>query len=152
MLGYCCWFGLLSPQVKTGIVLNIIGVFCVTLAINTWGKLLFELDTFPTWANSTTSQWAVKNSCVKQIKDLNTTPYCLNPYVESHHFRSSVRGLLPSRSCTSGTNQLTFILVVLEPKVLCNYGTLRGVCVDHKYDQVICCTFSQDQDLDFIEL
>nr|XP_021144448.1 solute carrier family 13 member 5 isoform X4 [Columba livia] len=43
-------------MVKTGIVLNIIGVFCVTLAINTWGKLLFELDTFPTWANSTTSQ------------------------------------------------------------------------------------------------
>ncbi|XP_051491663.1 Na(+)/citrate cotransporter isoform X2 [Apus apus] len=43
-------------MVRSGIVMNIIGVFCVTLAINTWGRPMFELDTFPTWANSTTSQ------------------------------------------------------------------------------------------------
>ncbi|NXX93389.1 S13A5 protein, partial [Centropus bengalensis] len=40
-------------MVKTGIVMNIIGIFCVTLAINTWGRLLFDLDTFPAWANKT---------------------------------------------------------------------------------------------------
>uniref|UniRef100_A0A8C0B9F1 Solute carrier family 13 member 5 n=1 Tax=Buteo japonicus TaxID=224669 RepID=A0A8C0B9F1_9AVES len=43
-------------MVRSGIVMNIIGVFCVTLAINTWGRPMFELDTFPTWANSTTNQ------------------------------------------------------------------------------------------------
>ncbi|XP_066189736.1 Na(+)/citrate cotransporter [Sylvia atricapilla] len=43
-------------MVKTGIVMNIIGVCCVTLAINTWGRPMFELDTFPTWANTTTNQ------------------------------------------------------------------------------------------------
>ncbi|NXP11598.1 S13A5 protein, partial [Thinocorus orbignyianus] len=43
-------------MVKTGIVMNIIGVFCVTLAINTWGRSMFELDTFPAWANATANQ------------------------------------------------------------------------------------------------
>ncbi|XP_064250773.1 Na(+)/citrate cotransporter-like isoform X1 [Passer domesticus] len=40
-------------MVKTGIVMNIIGVCCVTLAINTWGRPMFQLDIFPAWANST---------------------------------------------------------------------------------------------------
>ncbi|NXF72366.1 S13A5 protein, partial [Sclerurus mexicanus] len=40
-------------MVRTGIVMNIIAVFCVTLAINTWGRPMFELDTFPAWANTT---------------------------------------------------------------------------------------------------
>ncbi|NXY35311.1 S13A5 protein, partial [Pomatorhinus ruficollis] len=43
-------------MVKTGIVMNIIGICCVTLAINTWGRPMFGLDTFPTWANTTTNQ------------------------------------------------------------------------------------------------
>ncbi|NXO22976.1 S13A5 protein, partial [Cisticola juncidis] len=43
-------------MVRTGIVMNIIGVCCVTLAINTWGRPMFGLDTFPTWANTTTNQ------------------------------------------------------------------------------------------------
>ncbi|XP_039363719.1 solute carrier family 13 member 5 [Mauremys reevesii] len=38
---------------KSGIVMNIIGVLCITLAINTWGRPLFSLDTFPSWANAT---------------------------------------------------------------------------------------------------
>ncbi|KAM9117657.1 Na(+)/citrate cotransporter [Pangshura tecta] len=40
-------------MVKSGIVMNIIGVLCITLAINTWGRPLFSLDTFPSWANAT---------------------------------------------------------------------------------------------------
>ncbi|RLV89391.1 hypothetical protein DV515_00014903 [Chloebia gouldiae] len=43
-------------MVKAGIVMNMISVFCVTLAINTWGRPMFELDTFPAWANSTRNQ------------------------------------------------------------------------------------------------
>ncbi|XP_054142978.1 Na(+)/citrate cotransporter-like isoform X1 [Melozone crissalis] len=43
-------------MVKSGLVLNIIGVCCVSLAINTWGRPMFQLDTFPAWANSTRNQ------------------------------------------------------------------------------------------------
>ncbi|XP_034404439.1 solute carrier family 13 member 5 [Cyclopterus lumpus] len=38
---------------RTGIVMNIIGILCITLAVNSWGKAMFDLDTFPAWANVT---------------------------------------------------------------------------------------------------
>ncbi|KAB5548694.1 hypothetical protein PHYPO_G00058510 [Pangasianodon hypophthalmus] len=38
---------------KAGFMLNIIGVLCINLGINTWGTLMFQLDTFPSWANAT---------------------------------------------------------------------------------------------------
>ncbi|NXG52115.1 S13A2 protein, partial [Psilopogon haemacephalus] len=38
---------------KTGFVLNILGVLTITLAINTWGSSLFQLETYPSWANRT---------------------------------------------------------------------------------------------------
>uniref|UniRef100_H0XGF9 Solute carrier family 13 member 5 n=1 Tax=Otolemur garnettii TaxID=30611 RepID=H0XGF9_OTOGA len=40
-------------MVKTGFMMNIIGVFCVFLAVNTWGRIIFDLDHFPDWANVT---------------------------------------------------------------------------------------------------
>ncbi|XP_068126281.1 Na(+)/citrate cotransporter-like isoform X2 [Hyperolius riggenbachi] len=42
-----------SDMVKTGIMMNIIGVLCTTIAINSWGRAMFDLDTFPAWANVT---------------------------------------------------------------------------------------------------
>ncbi|KAK0135557.1 Solute carrier family 13 member 5 [Merluccius polli] len=42
-----------SDMAKTGIVMNILGILCITLAINSWGRSLFDLDTFPAWANTT---------------------------------------------------------------------------------------------------
>ncbi|XP_029964230.1 solute carrier family 13 member 5 [Salarias fasciatus] len=42
-----------ADMAKTGIVMNIIGILCITLAINSWGRAMFQLDTFPTWANYT---------------------------------------------------------------------------------------------------
>ncbi|XP_060747179.1 solute carrier family 13 member 5a [Tachysurus vachellii] len=42
-----------SDMAKTGIVMNIIGILSVTLSINSWGRALFSLDSFPSWANST---------------------------------------------------------------------------------------------------
>uniref|UniRef100_A0A8C5DW08 Solute carrier family 13 member 5-like n=1 Tax=Gouania willdenowi TaxID=441366 RepID=A0A8C5DW08_GOUWI len=42
-----------ADMARTGIVLNIIGILCITLAINSWGRAMFHLDTFPAWANST---------------------------------------------------------------------------------------------------
>ncbi|XP_009558500.2 solute carrier family 13 member 2 isoform X1 [Cuculus canorus] len=38
---------------KAGFVLNILGVLTINLAINTWASSLFELQTFPSWANRT---------------------------------------------------------------------------------------------------
>ncbi|NXS18030.1 S13A2 protein, partial [Mystacornis crossleyi] len=40
---------------KAGVVLNILGVLTITLAINTWASSLFQLQTFPSWANQTGS-------------------------------------------------------------------------------------------------
>ncbi|NWI16984.1 S13A2 protein, partial [Crypturellus soui] len=40
---------------KAGFVLNILGVLTITLSINTWATSLFQLQTFPSWANGTTS-------------------------------------------------------------------------------------------------
>ncbi|XP_046945879.1 Na(+)/citrate cotransporter isoform X4 [Lynx rufus] len=42
-----------ASMVKTGLMMNIIGVFCVFLAVNTWGRVIFDLDHFPDWANLT---------------------------------------------------------------------------------------------------
>nr|XP_061786727.1 Na(+)/citrate cotransporter-like isoform X1 [Nerophis lumbriciformis] len=43
-----------SDMVKTGVVMNVIGIVCISVAINSWGRLLFSLDSFPSWANVTT--------------------------------------------------------------------------------------------------
>ncbi|XP_027887344.1 solute carrier family 13 member 5a [Xiphophorus couchianus] len=42
-----------SDMAKTGVVMNIIGIGCITLAINSWGRVLFSLDSYPLWANIT---------------------------------------------------------------------------------------------------
>ncbi|XP_068950245.1 Na(+)/citrate cotransporter, partial [Petaurus breviceps papuanus] len=42
-----------ADMVKAGFIMNIIGLICVSLAINTWGRFLFDLDRFPSWANGT---------------------------------------------------------------------------------------------------
>ncbi|XP_062815307.1 Na(+)/citrate cotransporter-like isoform X2 [Anolis carolinensis] len=42
-----------ADMAKTGIMMNVIGVLCTMLAINSWGRAMFHLDTFPAWANST---------------------------------------------------------------------------------------------------
>lgn len=40
-------------QVKAGCILNIIGIATINIGINTWGKAMFNLGTFPEWANVT---------------------------------------------------------------------------------------------------
>ncbi|XP_051903052.1 Na(+)/citrate cotransporter-like isoform X2 [Hippocampus zosterae] len=43
-----------ADMAKTGVVMNVIGIACISVAINTWGRVLFSLDSFPEWANGTT--------------------------------------------------------------------------------------------------
>ncbi|KAK5868573.1 hypothetical protein PBY51_009573 [Eleginops maclovinus] len=40
---------------KAGFILNILGVLTINIAINTWGVAMFDLNTFPSWANVTTT-------------------------------------------------------------------------------------------------
>lgn len=40
-------------MVKTGLIMNIIGILSVFLSVNTWGRSIFNLDVFPDWANLT---------------------------------------------------------------------------------------------------
>ncbi|XP_043566671.1 solute carrier family 13 member 3-like isoform X2 [Chiloscyllium plagiosum] len=37
-------------MVKSGIIMNFLGIFLLLLAINTWGLYVFELSTYPDWA------------------------------------------------------------------------------------------------------
>ncbi|XP_031422686.1 solute carrier family 13 member 3 [Clupea harengus] len=41
---------MVTDMVKTGVVMNILGVLCVSLAMNTWGQVMFDLNTYPDWA------------------------------------------------------------------------------------------------------
>uniref|UniRef100_A0A8D3D9F3 Solute carrier family 13 member 2 n=1 Tax=Scophthalmus maximus TaxID=52904 RepID=A0A8D3D9F3_SCOMX len=43
-------------MVKAGFMLNIIGILTVNLGVNTWGYALFDMGTFPQWANITEGQ------------------------------------------------------------------------------------------------
>ncbi|XP_040907084.1 solute carrier family 13 member 2 [Toxotes jaculatrix] len=40
-------------MVKTGFMLNLIGILSINLGINTWGYAMFDMGTFPQWANIT---------------------------------------------------------------------------------------------------
>ncbi|XP_070699404.1 Na(+)/citrate cotransporter-like [Pempheris klunzingeri] len=42
-----------SDMAKAGVVMNVIGICCISLAVNSWGRVMFSLDAFPSWANAT---------------------------------------------------------------------------------------------------
>uniref|UniRef100_A0A667YLV1 Solute carrier family 13 member 3 n=1 Tax=Myripristis murdjan TaxID=586833 RepID=A0A667YLV1_9TELE len=44
---------MVKDMVKTGFVMNILGVLSVSLAMNTWGIAMFNLNTLPEWAQHT---------------------------------------------------------------------------------------------------
>uniref|UniRef100_A0A673JSA3 Solute carrier family 13 member 3 n=1 Tax=Sinocyclocheilus rhinocerous TaxID=307959 RepID=A0A673JSA3_9TELE len=41
---------MVKDMVKTGFVMNILGILCVSLAMNTWGLHMFNLHIYPEWA------------------------------------------------------------------------------------------------------
>lgn len=43
-------------QVRTGFMLNIIGILTINLGINTWGYAMFDMGNFPDWANTTSTK------------------------------------------------------------------------------------------------
>lgn len=62
-----------KDMVKTGIVMNILGVLSVTLAINTWGLAMFNLDTFPDWARPANISSSIIDIHVPLVPTFNTT-------------------------------------------------------------------------------
>uniref|UniRef100_A0A8C6CM89 Solute carrier family 13 member 3 n=1 Tax=Moschus moschiferus TaxID=68415 RepID=A0A8C6CM89_MOSMO len=42
---------LVKDMVRTGLLMNLMGVLLLSLAMNTWAQTIFQLDTFPDWAN-----------------------------------------------------------------------------------------------------
>ncbi|XP_044079135.1 solute carrier family 13 member 2 [Siniperca chuatsi] len=43
-------------MVKAGFMLNLIGILTINIGINTWGYAMFDMGTFPQWANTTHTQ------------------------------------------------------------------------------------------------
>lgn len=62
MTGHSDWLS--CHQARTGFLLNIIGVLIITLAINSWSYPIFNLHTFPSWAdtNNTASCLAIQGN------------------------------------------------------------------------------------------
>uniref|UniRef100_UPI00358F519E Na(+)/citrate cotransporter-like isoform X2 n=1 Tax=Myxine glutinosa TaxID=7769 RepID=UPI00358F519E len=42
-------------MLKSGTMLTVMGILIVALAINTWGKPMFHVDTYPSWASNVTA-------------------------------------------------------------------------------------------------
>ncbi|XP_059934015.1 Na(+)/dicarboxylate cotransporter 3 isoform X3 [Mesoplodon densirostris] len=42
---------LVKDMVRTGLLMNVMGVLLLSLAMNTWAQTIFQLGTFPDWAN-----------------------------------------------------------------------------------------------------
>lgn len=61
------------PQVKTGIVMNILGILVVSLAMNTWGVAMFDLGTYPTWAHTINKTALATDVHFSSVQSLNAT-------------------------------------------------------------------------------
>lgn len=49
---YVAQFARSPLQVRTGLLMNLMGVLLLSLAMNTWAQSIFQLGTFPDWANT----------------------------------------------------------------------------------------------------
>lgn len=63
----------LFSQVKTGVVMNILGVLSVSLAMNTWGVAMFNLNTYPEWALPINKSAVVTDVHFSSVQALNAT-------------------------------------------------------------------------------
>ncbi|XP_029012643.1 solute carrier family 13 member 3 [Betta splendens] len=58
---------MVKDMVKTGFVMNVLGVLSVSLAMNTWGVAMFDLNTYPEWAAPTNRSAAVHFASVQSL-------------------------------------------------------------------------------------
>uniref|UniRef100_A0A3B4T7Z4 Solute carrier family 13 member 3 n=1 Tax=Seriola dumerili TaxID=41447 RepID=A0A3B4T7Z4_SERDU len=64
---------MVKDMVKTGIVMNILGVLSVSLAMNTWGVAMFNLNMYPEWAQSINKSAVVTDVHFSSVQSLNAT-------------------------------------------------------------------------------
>uniref|UniRef100_A0A665SZV0 Solute carrier family 13 member 3 n=1 Tax=Echeneis naucrates TaxID=173247 RepID=A0A665SZV0_ECHNA len=64
---------MVKDMVKTGFVMNILGVLSVALAMNTWGIAMFDLSTYPEWAQAINKSAVVPDVHLPSVQPLNTT-------------------------------------------------------------------------------
>ncbi|XP_060086838.1 Na(+)/dicarboxylate cotransporter 3 isoform X1 [Heteronotia binoei] len=56
---------MVKDMAKTGLLMNLMGVLLLSLAINTWANSIFQLSTFPAWANV-----HLKNTTTSLLEDV----------------------------------------------------------------------------------
>ncbi|CAL8367137.1 unnamed protein product [Lota lota] len=64
---------LVKDMVKTGIVMNVLGVLCVSLAMNTWGVAMFDLKSYPEWAPPVNVSSTIVHMHIPSAPGLNVT-------------------------------------------------------------------------------
>uniref|UniRef100_A0A7N8XUR5 Solute carrier family 13 member 3 n=1 Tax=Mastacembelus armatus TaxID=205130 RepID=A0A7N8XUR5_9TELE len=64
---------MVKDMVKTGFVMNILGILSVSLAMNTWGVAMFNLNTYPEWAHPINKSVVVTDVHISPVQLLNTT-------------------------------------------------------------------------------
>ncbi|XP_036389218.1 solute carrier family 13 member 3 [Megalops cyprinoides] len=64
---------MVKDMVKTGFVMNILGILAVSLAMNTWGMHMFSLSTFPAWARPHNTTSAVTDPRNLTVTNFNVT-------------------------------------------------------------------------------
>uniref|UniRef100_A0A3Q1GR75 Solute carrier family 13 member 3 n=1 Tax=Acanthochromis polyacanthus TaxID=80966 RepID=A0A3Q1GR75_9TELE len=62
---------MVKDMVRTGIVMNILGVLSVALAMNTWGIAMFNLNTYPEWAQPINKSALITD--VSPVQSFNAT-------------------------------------------------------------------------------
>ncbi|KAM8829755.1 Na(+)/dicarboxylate cotransporter 3 [Synchiropus picturatus] len=64
---------LVKDMVKTGLVMNILGILSITLAMNTWGVAMFDLNTYPDWARPLNATALLSHGHSPAVRLLNST-------------------------------------------------------------------------------
>uniref|UniRef100_A0A8C8LYY1 Solute carrier family 13 member 3 n=1 Tax=Oncorhynchus tshawytscha TaxID=74940 RepID=A0A8C8LYY1_ONCTS len=64
---------LVKDMVKTGFVMNILGILSVSLAMNTWGRAMFSLETYPDWARPVNMSSTVTDIQFPSVPPFNLT-------------------------------------------------------------------------------
>uniref|UniRef100_A0A8C4HP14 Solute carrier family 13 member 3 n=1 Tax=Dicentrarchus labrax TaxID=13489 RepID=A0A8C4HP14_DICLA len=64
---------MVKDMVKTGFVMNILGVLSVSLAMNTWGVAMFNLNTYPEWAHPINKSAVLTDVHFSSVQSLNAT-------------------------------------------------------------------------------
>ncbi|KAM9855476.1 Na(+)/dicarboxylate cotransporter 3 [Aulostomus maculatus] len=64
---------MVKDMVKTGFVMNILGVLSVSLAMNTWGVSMFDLNSYPEWARPINKSAVFTDVHFSSVQSTNAT-------------------------------------------------------------------------------